>query len=242
MEDYISQVIKITEFNQNKPLNEIVYEGLRNAIIKGIIPVGERINESEYSIRLNISRTPIRDAIRRIEEEGLVEYIPKYGVVVKKVTVEDAEEIFKIRQSLEVLATTNAMKIMTPKEFEEIYLLLEKTEEANANKDVEAVIKYSSDFNDLIYEFARMPRLTIIVTKLREYLARFRDISLAGEDRRRKALDEHWDIYYNMKSKNYDKISSLVIEHLEYAKGFIIREIIKMEERLDGEAYDNRDE
>lgn len=230
MEDYILEVIKLTEFNRNKPLNETVYEGLRNAIIKGVIPVGERINESEYSERMNISRTPIRDAIRRIEDEGLLEYVPKYGVIVKRVTVEDAEEIFKIREALEILATTNAMKIMSTHEFNLMYQLLEKTEDANSKDEVETVIKYFSEFNDMIYDFCRMPRLKTIVTKLREYLIRFRDISLAGEMRRRKALDEHWEIYHYMKNKNYDKINVLVEDHLGYAKNFIVREIIRMEE------------
>lgn len=230
MKDHILEVIRLTEFNQNKPLNEIVYEGLRNAIIKGVIPVGERINESEYSERMNISRTPIRDAIRRIEEEGLLEYVPKYGVIVKKVTVEDAEEIFKIRVALEVLATTSAMKTMTTQEFNQMYQLLEKTEIANSKNDVETVIKYFGEFNDMIYEFCRMARLKTIVKKLREYLTRFRDISLAGEERRKKALDEHWKIYHYMKNKDYDRINILLEEHLEYAKSFIIKEIIRMEE------------
>jgi len=82
VDEYIKEVIKLADLSQNKPLNEIVFEGLRIAIIKGIIPVGERINESVYAEKMNISRTPVREALRRIQEEGLVEYVPHYGVVV----------------------------------------------------------------------------------------------------------------------------------------------------------------
>lgn len=229
MGDYIAQVIKATNLNQNKPISEIVYEGLRICIIKGIIPVGERIKEIEYSERMNISRTPLREALRRLELEGLIESIPHFGVVVKKVSVADCEEIFKIRVSLETLATINAMKIMTKLEFEEMRLLLEKTSNANSKREVAEVIRLFSDFNDMIYRFARMPRLEMIVTRLREYLMRFRDISLSGDERRKKALDEHWLIYNNMKDKNFEEIPKIIKEHLVYAQSYIIEEIIKTE-------------
>lgn len=229
MEDYIDKVIELTDLTQNKPINEIVYEGLRTAIIKGIIPVGERIKETEYSERMNISRTPIRESLKRIEDEGLIEYIPNIGVIVKKVSKEDVEEIFKIRVALETLATKNAMEIMSEKEFEEMRLLLEKTEEAHSRNEVRTVIDLFSDYNDMIYRFSKMPRLEHIVTRLREYLARFRDISLTGEARRRKALDEHWIIYNIMKDKNYDVVPLIISNHLDYAKSYIIHEIEKIE-------------
>jgi DNA-binding GntR family transcriptional regulator len=233
MEDYISKVVKLADLTQNKPLNEIVFEGLRDAIIKGIIPVGERINETVYSERMNISRTPIREALRRIQEEGLVEYIPHYGVVVKKITVTDAEEIFQIRKALDVLATTSAMKLMSEEQFEEMRQLLTRTDEANERGDVAKVVALFSEFNDMIYRFSQMPRLDIIVNKLRQYLVRFRDISLAGAVRRRKAIDEHWMIYNNMKNGNFEQVAIITNEHLDYSKGFIISEMIKVEKELE---------
>ncbi len=229
MEDYIKDVIKLTNLNQNKPLNEIVYEGLRTAIIRGIIPVGDRIKEIEYAERMNISRTPIRDAIKRIQDEGLLEYVPHYGVIVKRISAADAEEIFKIRVALESLAFINAMEIMTEEEFKSIYHLLELTDEANTRQDVAAVTQYFTDFNDMIYRYARMPRLETIVSAMRQYLVRFRDISMSGDDRRRKALNEHWMIYQSMKDKKSEEIPKLIEEHLMYAKKFIIEEIIKAE-------------
>jgi DNA-binding GntR family transcriptional regulator len=229
MKDYINEVIKLTDLTQNKPINEIVYEGLRTAIIKGIIPVGERIKETEYSERMNISRTPIREALKRIEDEGLVEYIPNVGVIVKKVSKEDVEEIFKIRIALETLATKNAMEIMTEKEFEQMYQLLVKTEEANSRNEVDRVIDLFTDFNDMIYRFSRMPRLEHIVNRLRDYLKRFRDISLTSQARRKKALEEHWIIYNIMKEKNYDVLPLIISNHLDYAKSYIIQEIEKIE-------------
>lgn len=236
MDEYMKEVIKLADLSQNKPLNEIVFEGLRIAIIKGIIPVGERINESIYAEKMNISRTPVREALRRIQEEGLVEYVPHYGVVVKKITNEDAVEIYQIRKALDILATQNAMKIMTEEQFDEMKALLEKTDEADARGDYKEVIELSRQFNDMIYEFCRMPRLDVIVKKLRQYLMRFRDISLTENDRRRKALDEHWLLYQNMRKKNYEQVAMITSEHLDYSEKFILKEMRRIEEEADDQA------
>lgn len=233
MEDYMKEVIKLADLSQNKPLNEIVFEGLRNAIIKGVIPVGERINESVYADRMNISRTPIREALRRIQEEGLVEYVPNFGVVVKKVTIEDALEIYQIRKALDILATHNAMRIMTEEQFDEMESLLKKTDEADAKENYKEVIELSKQFNDMIYANCNMPRLGVIVLKLRQYLMRFRDISLTENDRRRKALDEHWLLYQNMRKKNYEAVAMITEEHLAYSEQFILKEMKRIEEETE---------
>lgn len=228
MEDYIGVMIHFTDMSQFKPLNEIVFEGIRKAIIKGSVPVGERIKEKELSERMNISRTPIREALQRLEKEELVEYIPKFGMVVKKISIKDAKEIYQIRKALDGVAAISAMNRMTPEQFDEMKQLLTKTEELNENhENVEEVIRLFSVFNDMIYQFSDMPRLTLIVTKLREYLMRFRDISLKREDRRRKALSEHWMIYRGMYNKDEEQIKMIIKEHLSYSEKFIIAEMGK---------------
>ncbi|CZQ99933.1 transcription regulator hth gntr [Trichococcus palustris] len=238
MEEYIEDVIRLTDLSQNKPLNQIVFEGLRLAIIKGIIPVGERINEKEYALRMNISRTPIREALRRIEDEGLVEYIPNYGTVVKKVTVADAKEIYDIREALEIMATTNAMNIMATEEFDELEALLAKTEKANNEDDIDLVIQCFSEFNSLIYHFSRMPRLESIVKKLKDYVARFRDISLADYPRREEALLEHYYILNSMKKKDYEQVALTVREHLRRSERFVVEELERRESAADSEKAD----
>ncbi|MGP6147007.1 GntR family transcriptional regulator [Jeotgalibaca sp. A122] len=227
-------VIKLVDLKQNLPINESVFNGLRQAIIQGIIPAGDRINEKEYAERLNISRTPIREALRRLEKEQLVEKIPGYGTVVKKITVGDAIEIFKIRKVLEVLATTNAMHIMSEEDYAELRELLERTDEANNNDDVKLVTELFGEFNAMIYRFSKMPRLAHIVTALSEYLKRFRDISLRGKARRDKAISEHWMIYEGMRDRDEERITLIITKHLDYSKDNIIMEMVE------GEARDGR--
>jgi DNA-binding GntR family transcriptional regulator len=230
MDDYMRKVINLVNLSQDLPLNQIVYNGLRTAIIKGIIPVGERINEKKYSIELNVSRTPIREALYRIQAEGLIDHIPNSGFIVKKVTVEDAEEIYKIRIALDTLATINAMERMKDEDFKMMKALLDKTEECEERGDFSAVFKLFGDFNNMIYEFANMPMLKVIIHNMRDYLARFRDISLIDDNRRKKAFDEHKLIYYCLRDKDERELTELIKKHLIYSRKFVIDEIKKQDD------------
>jgi DNA-binding GntR family transcriptional regulator len=230
MDNYMKKLIKLVDLSQDMPLNQIVYNGLRAAIIKGVIPVGERINEKKYSLELNVSRTPIREALYRIQSEGLIEHIANYGFVIKKVTTQDADEIFKLRVALDTLASVNAMQLMTSSDFKEMKSLLDKTEEREEAGDVTSVINMFSDFNDMIYTYCNMPHLKSIIYNLKDYLARFRDISLLDDYRRKKAFDEHKLIYYCLRDKDEKELTLLISKHLGYSKKFIIEEIKKQEE------------
>lgn len=238
MHEYLSKLVQIINLSQNRPLNDMVYEGLRKAIIQGVIPVGERLNEKVLSDYMNISRTPIRNAIKQLTEEDLVEYIPKYGVVVKRVTIEDAEEIYQIRIALETMATIAAMDRMTPENHLEMQELLRNMEEKNEAGEVQQVIRYCTDFNALIYRFSRMQRLEAVVGKMLEYVSRFRDISLYDGQRRSLAVKEHGLIYRGMQTKDKELILLIVKEHLNHSKEFVMREIIRSQENMKDDLKD----
>lgn len=225
MTNYMDEFVQSTNFNQNKPIREVVYESLRKTIISGKIPVGERIIEKEYAERLNISRTPVREALRALEMEELVEYVPKVGVIVKRITMEDVFEIYKIRQHLEVLAAISAMDNITEKEIEEIEELLSLTERKNEEGDVEEVIRLFGVFNQKIYEASRMKRLTSMISKLNEYLQRFRNISISDNVRRESALRDHREILKAIVEKNKTDIEAIIKEHLEDSIKVVASEI-----------------
>ena len=96
-------VMRFTPSVESKPIREIAYETLKHAIITGQIPAGARIVETEYADKLHISRTPLREALRKLERDGLVEYVLRRGVVVRAFTIADVEEIYTIRNALEML-------------------------------------------------------------------------------------------------------------------------------------------
>ena len=219
------QVADLMDLSQRKPLHSAVYDALRCAIMRGIIPVGERINEQVYSKTMNISRTPIRNAIKRLEAEGLLEHIPNYGVVVKCVTVADAEEIYRIRVALDVLAFSTAMQKMNAEDYRELSKLLAITHEAHQRNDVAKTVDCFSEFNSLIYRFAQMPKLEVLVDKLQQYLARFRDMALFDENRREQALSDHAEIYDMLLQKDEQGLRRLITQHLDSSQKFIIQEI-----------------
>lgn len=225
MRDYMSDVISMIDLNQNLPLNHIIYEGLRSAIIHGVIPMGERINEKHYAQALNVSRTPIREALHRIQNEEIVQYVPNYGIVVTTFTHEDVYEIYQIRTALDILATTNAMRLMTPEREAAMETLLTETEAAQAVGDVEKVIAMSKEFNTMIYRFAEMPRLETIQNRLRDYIIRFRDISLKADSRRAKALHEHRLIFRCLKNNDVEQVQMVITEHLLESRDFILLEM-----------------
>ncbi|MFV0379407.1 MAG: GntR family transcriptional regulator [Anaerorhabdus sp.] len=222
MKDYMKNVIELVDLTQNLPLNQIIYEGLRSAIISGVIPMGERINEKHYAESLNVSRTPIREALRRIQDEGIVQYIPNYGIVVTTFNVADVKEIYQIRVALDILASINAMKLMNDERFAKMEDLLDRTDEAQASNNVDRVIELSKEFNTMIYEFAQMPRLETIQKRLRDYLIRFRDISLTDAPRRERALVEHRLIYRCLKNGDVEQMKLIITEHLSLSEDFII--------------------
>ncbi|MEG0181409.1 MAG: GntR family transcriptional regulator [Romboutsia sp.] len=225
MYNWMDYFVKNTDLSQNRPIREVVYESLRSSLIEGKVPAGERFIEKEYSQRLNISRTPVREALKQLELEDLIEYVPKVGVVVKRITKEDVIEIYNIRKSLEVLVIESVLKNISDDEVKEISNLLDFTEKANNAGDVEKVIELFSQFNFMIYQASKMRRLPIMISNLNNYLQRFRNISILDNNRREKALLEHRYILEAIINKDLDIASRIIQNHLNDSLEVVIKEI-----------------
>lgn len=225
MADYMENLIETIDLNQDGPLYRIIYKSLRKAIIEGKVPVGERINEKIYAQELNVSRTPVRVALQRLEDEGIVKHLPNHGIIVTRITKKDVEEIYKIRVALDILASGNAAKMMTDVEKESVENLLKRTKEADEAGFVEEVIQLSKEFNHRIYELADMPHLKMIQKKLHDYLIRFRDVSLMSDKRRREAVEEHQAIFDCMCSGEMKELEGVITNHLYRSKKFILLEM-----------------
>jgi len=223
MNKSIEAVLANTDLNQHKTLNDIVYEAFFKTIVAGSIPAGERINEKEYSEKMHISRTPIRYAMKLLENDGLVEYVPKFGMVVKQITRDDALEIFAIRKSLDTLATITAMKKMSAVDFDELDQLLALTEEASAAGDSDRVTELFHRFHKLISDKSGMIRLKEITTRMQEYLVRFRCVSLRDGVRCGIAIGEHRQMYEAMRNGDEDKLREIIDSHLDGALQFTLR-------------------
>ena len=208
-----------------KPLRDVVFENLRDAIITQVLKPGERLMEIQLADEMGVSRTPVREAIRKLELEGLVVMVPRKGAYVAGVSMKDIHEVYEVRSALEMLAVTLAAERIRDEELNalEQQVLRESEEEAKKDgSDLDNIIYIDSSFHDIIYQAARNQRLVQFVNILQEQLQRFRAASLARPGRSKTALEEHKQIVEALSERNGELASKLAQEHIENAENAMI--------------------
>lgn len=224
MKNWMDEFVNNTDLSQNRPIKDVVYESLRKTLIESNIPIGERFIEKEYSDRLNISRTPVRESLKQLENEGLVKYIPRVGVVVNRITKEDVIEIYKIRSSLELLVATEAMKHITQSDVDRITKLLDDTQRANSENNIDEVIKLFGEFNSQLYDLSKMKILPNMISNLNNYLHRFRTISIGDSIRIENAILEHRQIIKSIVERDIDLSEMIIKKHLYDSLDVVLQE------------------
>lgn len=201
-----------------KPLREMVFESLREAIIQGRLKPGERLMEIQLADEMGVSRTPIREAIRKLELEGFVVMVPRKGAFVAGISVKDIVDVFEIRASLEALAAGLAAERITPDELEELERSLVVISEVSSKEDINAIVETDTNFHELIYKASRNERLSQMIVHLKEQIQRFRTTSLSQPGRSKNALEEHRKIVEAISDRNAELAQSLAREHIENAE------------------------
>lgn len=210
---------------KNKSMREKVYDTLKQMIIDGIIKPGERIIETEYSNKFQISRTPIREAIRMLELEGLVESQTTGGVIVKTITKEEISEIYKIRIALESLIIEEIIKKITNQDIKRLEKVLKNTKKAFEIKDIEKAFSLFTEFNQTLYEIASLPKVTDMINNINLYLKRFRKLSIDNPSRKEEAFEDHVQILEAIKNKELSTAISINRTHLEKSMNFILSKL-----------------
>ena len=162
------------DVNDYLPLRDVVFNTLRQAILRGEMEPGERLMEIQLADKLGVSRTPIREAIRKLELEGLVIMIPRKGAEVAHITEKDMRDVLEVRAALEELAATLACRNVTPERIEELKMANKRFEAAIISKDVVAIVDADVNFHDIIYAMTDNQRLIQIINNLREQMYRYR--------------------------------------------------------------------
>lgn len=202
-----------------KPLREIVFESMREAIISGILKPGERLMEIQLAEEMGVSRTPVREAIRKLELEGFVVMIPRKGAYVAGVSLKDMADVFEIRAALEGLAAGLAAERITEDELEQMERILLFDE---SQMDLDKFVESDTDFHALIYKASRNERLVQILGNLREHFQRFRSTSLAVPGRIKIAIEEHRSIVEALGSHNIAEAQELASAHIANAENVYI--------------------
>lgn len=215
-------------FNSYKPLRDLVLEAIREAIINGTLKPRERLMEIQLAEDLGVSRTPIREALRKLELEGFIVMVPRKGAYVSDVSFKDIADVFEIRTALETLAAGLAAERITDEELQIMERLLAAKAEAINNQNLESIIEIDTAFHEAIYTASRNDRLKTIVNNLREQIQRYRSTTLAYPGRMKSSLEEHKYIVEALQSRDVQLAKQLAQEHIENAETSMF-EIIKEE-------------
>lgn len=207
---------------KNKSMREKVYDTLKELIIDGVIAPGERIIETEYSEKFQISRTPIREAIRMLELEGLVESNSKGGVTVKKISKNEIYEVYKIRIALEGVVLEESIQKATASDIKKLEKVLKDTNKALKKDNIDDIISLFSVFNSTLYDIAKFPKVTEMITNINFYLKRFRKLSIENPKRKIDAFDDHVKIVEAIKIKDLNTALEINKAHLEKSMNFIL--------------------
>ena len=211
---------------RKKAIREQVYEYLKEEIVNGKIEEESRIVEEEYALKLNVSRTPLREAIRMLELEGLIEGREKGGVVVPKITKKDVEEVIKIRMALEAVIFEEIFEKVTEQDIKKLEKNINKVELIiQDEKECLEVFKYFSEFNKTLYNIADLPRVVNLINNLNLYLKKFRKISIENGNRRLSAHKDHVKMVEFIKKNRKKEIVDLNKKHLTEAKEFLIQQL-----------------
>lgn len=217
-----------------KPLRDLVFEALREAIISGELKAGERLMEVQLAEEMGVSRTPVREAIRKLELEGLVEMVPRKGAYVSGMSVKDAMDVFEICESLEGLAAGLAAQRITEEELVSLKQTLEEMDAAVKEKDLQTVIKKDAEFHQIMFTASRNGRLAQTINNMREHIERFRVQSLSNPERMTVFLKEHDKIYDALVSRDSEKAEALAREHIRRSEENVVKILKKKEAHREG--------
>ena len=198
---------------ESRPIREIAYEVLKKAIITGEIPAGERIVETDYADRLHISRTPLREALRK--RDGLVEYVMRRGVVVRAFTIEDVRQIYTIRNALEMLTLPSIIDNATPEDIASLREKLAEMDLLQEKDDVEALSPLARAFHWQLTSISQQKRILRVIEGQDEYIRRFSAMAIRQENRRSAAHQEHHLLVDYVEAKDLEKFTELTKSHIE---------------------------
>lgn len=201
--------------NEYLPLRDVVFNTLRQAILKGELEPGERLMEIQLAERLGVSRTPIREAIRKLELEGLVLMIPRKGAEVAKISEKSLRDVLEVRRSLEELAIELACSRMTEEDVLDLEQAQETFRAAVRQGDAMTIAESDEHFHDIIYNGTGNSRLVQILNNLREQMYRYRLEYIKDADKRQILLVEHDQIFKAIRDRHVAEAKAAAREHID---------------------------
>ncbi|GAA0794781.1 GntR family transcriptional regulator [Clostridium sp. AF19-22AC] len=201
--------------NEYLPLRDVVFNTLRQAILRGELKPGERLMEIQLANKLGVSRTPIREAIRKLELEGLVLMIPRKGAEVAEITEKNLRDVLEVRGALEELAIRLACDRIDKEGIENLKQAAKDFEGVLDSEDITRIAEADVAFHDIIYLATDNERLIQLLNNLREQMYRYRVEYLKQKECHSKLLAEHQDMICAIEQGDSDRAADITSQHIE---------------------------
>lgn len=198
-----------------RPLHDEVAARLRDLIIRGELAPGERLNERVLTERFGISRTPLREAIKVLSSEGLVELLPNRGAAVTRLTMADAEDMFQVMAALEALAGELACQRASDDDVAEVRALHYQMRAHHARRELAEYFRLNQRIHEKIVECARNAALTGVYRGLSGRIRRARYMANLSRERWDHAVEEHEQILGALVRRDGEALKALLRRHLE---------------------------
>lgn len=213
------------QMNDFLPLRDVVFNTLRQAILTGELKPGERLMEIHLANKLGVSRTPIREAIRKLELEGLVTMIPRRGAEVAQITEKSMNDVLEVRRALDALCVELACERITEEDLGRLKQACEAFEAAVRTKDIKKVAKADVELHDIIVQATGNQRLMQLINNLSEQMYRYRFEYIKDIGQHQRLIDEHRMIYESIVKKDKEAASQAAHVHIDNQKKAIISQI-----------------
>ncbi len=211
--------IRKTSQKHSTPVRERAYEYLKSSVLSGHFNPGERLTEEHLAKKLGVSRTPVREALHKLESEGLIKPLETRGFMVSYDSIDEVEELFEIRALLEGHALRIISGKICERDLEQLNGFIEKAEEALRKKRIDEVFKWNTKFHDLLHDMvAEKRRLHRLMVNVRKYALRYRKDTLQYPDGGRRTIDGHRKILLALRLKEPDLCERIMREHIHEAK------------------------
>ena len=214
--------VKMDEF---LPLRDVVFNTLRQAILTGELKPGERLMEIHLANRLGVSRTPIREAIRKLELEGLVTMIPRRGAEVAQITEKSLKDVLEVRRALDALSVELACDRISPEELKALAEACDAFETATKTKDPKKIAQAAVTLHDIIVRATNNSRLLQLVNNLSEQMYRYRFEYIKDGNTHGQLISEHRIIFESIRQKDKETAARTAKLHIDNQEIAIMKQL-----------------
>ena len=224
------EILKLLKQKEDS-LTDQVHKDLRLAILTGKIPAGARLVESTLAEEIGVSRTPVREALRRLVTEGLLYSIPRAGYLVEELSEHEIRDLFETRTAIEQVAARQALQHMTSEEMALMEENLRKQTEAIDAGVTEQMINLDTEFHGIIYRATRSKHLYRMCQSLSDHTLKFRIAAIHVPELAKRARDDHLKIYGAFKSNDREQAEAVIASHLRAVQEDVLRRLATLREK-----------